>query len=115
MDQAFLLHYEYLVAEHRIFGHQIKGPVRCRNGAWAAPAELGKWLAKKALEEMAIVVKADTLLAFRKLMAQTCDRSKPREAFGCPKGEQELEAVVIRIAKARRAWGDDRMSGPLQH
>jgi transposase InsO family protein len=68
------------------------------------------------LEEVATIVKPDTILAWhRKLVAQKFDGSKPRQSLGRPRVNPELEALVLRIARENRGWGYDRMVGALQH
>jgi putative transposase len=90
--------------------------VRCSDRELKACAEWGMRLVKKALEEVASLVKPNTILAWhQKLTAQTCDGSKPREPFGRPKLEREPEAMVMRMAQAHHFWGDDRNAHALQH
>ena len=77
-------------------------------------AEIGQKLGKKALEEVATIVKPDTILAWhRKLVAQQCDGSQQRKALGRPKIDAELEALVVRMAQENRSWGYDRIVGAL--
>jgi putative transposase len=114
VDQELLLRNEYLVTENRILRHQITGRVRLTNGERKTLAEIGKKLGKQALEEVASLVKPETILAWhRKLMAQKFDGSKPRKAPGRPTIDQELEALVVRMARENRSWGDDRIVGAL--
>ena len=106
VDQELLLRNEYLVTENRILRHQITGRVRLTNGERKTLAEIGKKLGKQALEEVASLVKPETILAWhRKLMAQKFDGSKPRKAPGRPTIDQELEALVVRMAQENRRWG----------
>jgi putative transposase len=114
VDQELLLRSEYLVTENRILRHQITGRVRLTNGERKTLAEIGKKLGKQALEEVASLVKPDTILAWhRKLMAQKFDGSKQRKAPGRPTIDQELEALVVRMAQENRSWGYDRIVGAL--
>jgi len=114
VDQELLLRNEYLVTENRILRHQITGRVRLTNGERKTLAEIGKKLGKQALEEVASLVKPDTILAWhRKLMAQKFDGSKQRKAPGRPTIDQELEALVVRMAQENRSWGYDRIVGAL--
>ncbi len=57
VDQELLLRNEYLVAENRILRNQITGRVQFNASKRSTLAELGKWLEKQALAEMASVVK----------------------------------------------------------
>ena len=114
VDQELLLRNEYLVTENRILRHEITGRVRLTYGEWKTLAEIGKKLGKQALEEVASLVKPDTILAWhRKFMAQKFDGSKRRKAPGRPTIDQELEALVVRMAQENRRWGYDRIVGAL--
>ena len=86
VDQELLLRNEYLVTENRILRTQIAGRVRLTDGERTTLAEIGQKLGKQALEEVANIVKPDTILAWhRKLVAQKFDGSKQRQAPGRPK------------------------------
>src|SRR5438445_8879106 len=114
VDQELLLRNEYLVTENRILRHQIKGRVRLSNGERKTLAEIGKKLGKQALAEVATIVTPDTILAWhRKLVAQKFDGSPQRKAPGRPTIDQELEALVVRLAQENRSWGYDRTVGAL--
>ncbi len=114
VDQALLLRIEYLVTENRILRNQIKGRVRLSDGERKTLAEIGKKLGKKALEEVAHIVKPDTILAWhRQLVAQKFDGSQQRKTLGRPKIDAELEALVVRMARENRSWGYDRIVGAL--
>ena len=114
VDQHLLLRNEYLVTENRMLRHQIKGRVRLSDRERTALAEIGQKLGKKALEEVATIVKPDTILAWhRKLVAQKFDGSKHRKAPGRPMIDHELEALVVRMARENRSWGYDRIVGAL--
>jgi putative transposase len=114
VDQALLLRIEYLVTENRILRNHIKGHVRLSDGECKTLAEIGKKLGKKALAEVAHVVKPDTILAWhRKLVAQKFDGSQQRTTLGRPKIDAELEALVVRMARENRSWGYDRIVGAL--
>ena len=114
VDQELLLRNEYLVTENRIFHDQLKGRVRLSDGERTVLAEIGQKLGKQALEEIATIVKPATILGWhRKLVAQKCDGSPQRKAPGRPPIDQELEALIIRIAQENRSWGYDRIVGAL--
>ena len=66
VDQALLLRIEYLVTENRILRNHIKGRVRLSDGERKTLAEIGKKLGKKALAEVAHIVKPDTILAWHR-------------------------------------------------
>ena len=114
VDQELLLRNEYLVTENRILRDQLKERVRLSDGERRALAEIGQKLGKQAFEEVATIVKPDTILAWhRKFIAQKFDGSQQRKAPGRPPIDTELEALVVRIAQENRSWGYDRIVGAL--
>jgi len=114
VDQELLLRNEYLVTENRILRSQIKGRLRLSDGERMALAEIGQKLGKKALAEVAKIVKPDTILGWhRQLVAQKFDGSTQRKAPGRPPIDQELEALIVRMAQENRSWGYDRIVGAL--
>src|SRR5438093_1705098 len=114
VDQELLLRNAYLVTGNRILRNQIKGRVRLSDGARKALTEIAQKLGKKALEEVAKIVKPDTILAWhRKLVAEKFDGSPQRKAPGRPTIDQELEALVVRLAQENRSWRYDRIVGAL--
>ena len=116
VDQELLLRNEYLVTENRLLRQQIPGRVRLSDGERKTLAAIGKKLGKQALEEIATIVKPDTILAWhRKLVAQKFDGSAQRKAPGRPPIDAELEALVVRTAQENRAWEYDRIAGALKH
>jgi transposase InsO family protein len=116
VDQELLLRNEYLVTENRILRNQIKGRVPLSDGERKALAEMGRKLGKKALKEVATLVKPDTILAWhRTLAARKFDSSPKRQSRGRPKIDEDLEALVVRLAQENRTWGYDRIVGALRH
>jgi transposase InsO family protein len=116
VDQELLLRNEYLVTENRMLRNQLQGRVRLTDTERKTLAEIGMKLGKQALEEVATIVKPDTILAWhRKLVAQKFDGSQQRQSPGRPKIDQELEALVVCLAQENRSWGYDRIAGALQH
>ena len=114
VDQELLLRNEYLVTENRILRNQLKGRVRLSDGERKALADIGQRLGKQAVQEVAQIVKPDTILGWhRKLVAQKFDGSTQRKAPGRPMIDQEFEVLVMRIAKENRSWGYDRIVGAL--
>jgi putative transposase len=108
------MRHEYLVTENRILRNQIQGRLRLSDSERKALADMGQKLGKQALKEVAKIVKPDTILGWhRKLVAQKFDGSKQRNAPGRPTIDQELEALVVRMAQENRSWGYDRIVGAL--
>jgi putative transposase len=116
VDQELLCRNEYLAAENRILRTQRQGRVPLTDGDRKTLAEIGKRLGKQALAEVATIVTPDTILVWhRKLIAQKFDGSQQRKAPGRPKIDQELEALVVRMAQENPRWGYDRIAGALKH
>jgi len=114
VDQALLLRNEYLATENRILHNQLKRRVRLHDGERKALAVIGQKLGKQALQEVAKIVKPETILGWhRKLVAQKFDGTKQRRSFGRPKIDPELEALIVRMARENRSWGYDRIVGAL--
>jgi len=116
VDEELLLRNEYLTAENRILRAQIKGRMQLTDVERQTLAEIAKKLGKKALEDVAQIVKPDTILAWqRKLAANKFDGSTRRKSPGRPRVEKELEDLVVKMAKENRGWGYDRLAGALAH
>jgi putative transposase len=114
VDQELLLRNEYLVTENRILRNQITGRVRLTDGERKTLADIGSKLGKRALKEVATIVKPDTILAWhRRFVAQKFDGTQQRKAPGRPAIDQEIEALVVRMARENRSWGYDRIVGAL--
>jgi putative transposase len=114
VDQQLLLRNEYLVTENRILRQQITGRLQLTDGERKTLAELGKKLGRQALAEVATIVKPETILAWhRTLVAQKFDGSQRRKTPGRPRIDQELEALVVRMAQENRSWGYGRIVGAL--
>jgi putative transposase len=102
------------VTENRLLRQQITGRIRLSDAERKTLAEIGKKLGKQALVEVATIVTPDTILAWhRKLVAQKSDGSKQRKSPGRPTIDQEIEALVVRMARENRSWGYDRIVGAL--
>ena len=114
VDQALLLRNEELVTDNRIRRRQLNGRLWLRDGERQARAVIGQKLGKQALTGVAQVVKPETILGWhRTLVAQKFDGSQQRQSPDRPTIDQELEALMVRIAQEHRSWGDDRIVGAL--
>src|SRR6187399_3273926 len=114
VNQELLLKNEYLVAENRILKAHIRGRLLLSDGEKATWAEIAKRLGRQALAQIAGVAKPDTILAwFGKLIAKKFDGSKQRGARGRPRVGQELEDLVVKLARSNAGWGYDRIVGAL--
>ncbi len=114
VEEELLLRNEYLVTENRILRNQLKGRPQLTDGERKALAEIGKRLGKTALNEIANIVKPETILAWhRRLIAKKFDGSKKRAYPGRPGTEADVEELIVRLAKENKSWGYDRIAGAL--
>jgi len=114
VDQELRLRNAYLATENCILRQQIKGRIQLNDTDRRALAEIGTKLGKKALAEVATVAQADTILAWhRKCINQHGDTSEPHRSVGRPRIAQEIEDLVVRMARENRSWGYDRIVGTL--
>ena len=114
VDQELLLRNEYLAAENRILKAQIKGRLLLSQEEKTTLAEIAHRLGPKALGEVASTAQPDTILGwYRKLIANKFDGSRFRRRVGRPKVDEEVERLVLRMAKENPSWGYDRIVGAL--
>src|SRR5215831_12674848 len=114
VDEELRLRNAYLVAENRILRQQISGRMQLRDSDRRVLAKLGKKLGKKALEEIATVAKSNTILAWhRKFIDEKGDTSKSHQLAGRPRIDQQIEDLVVRMARENRSWDYDRIVGAL--
>src|ERR1035438_4831819 len=93
VNQQVLLQSEYLAAENRILRAHLPKRLRLTDPQRSTLADIGKRLGRKALEQVACVVKPDTILGwYRRLIAQKFDGSKYRAYPGRPRIGRELSA-----------------------
>jgi len=93
-----------MVTENQILRGQIRGRLRLTEGERKTLAEIGKQLGRKALAEVANIVKPETILAWhRRLVAKKFDGSKMREYPGRPTINPEIEDLILRFARENRA------------
>ena len=104
----------YLVAENRILRAHIHGRLRPTDGERRRLAHIAKQLGRKALAEVASIVRPETILAWhRRLVARKFDGSTKRRYPGRPPVDPAVEALVVRLATENRDWGYDRIVGAL--
>ena len=114
VDEELLRRNEYLVAENPILRAQSPGRLKLTDGERRTLAQIGKQLGRKALAEVATIVRPDTILAWhRQLVAKKFDGSKKRSYPGRPAVGRAVEELVIRFATDNRDWGYDRIAGAL--
>lgn len=116
VDQEPLLRNEYLATENRILRNQLKGRLRLTDDERISLAKIGKRLGRKALSEVAQIVRPETILAWhRKLVAKKFDGAKNRSALGRPPTPKSVEDLVLQMARENRSWGYKRMVGALEN
>jgi transposase len=77
-------------------------------------AEIAHRLGRKALEDVANIMKPDTIMGwYRRLIARKFDGSKSRRYPGRPRMDDEIEQWVVRMAKENPDWGYDRIVGAM--
>ena len=114
VNQELLSRNEYLAAENRILRAQIKGRLLLSEEQKATLAEIANRLGRKALEEVASTAQPDTILGwYRQLIANKFDGSRFRQRVGRPRVAEEIERLVVRMAKENPSWGYDRIVGAL--
>lgn len=115
VDEELLARNDYLVTENRILRNQIKGRIRLTDPERISLAKVAKRLGRKALGEIAQIVRPETILAWhRRLIAKKFDGSKNRP----PKGgstRDEIEELVLQLARENRSWGYRRIAGALSN
>src|SRR5215471_18766360 len=114
VDKELLVRNEYLAAENRILRAKIKGRLQLSDGEKRTLAEIAHRLGRKALAEVAVAAKPDTILRwFRKLVARKFDGSACRQSVGRPRVDKTIEDLIARMAQENPSWGYDRMVGAL--
>jgi putative transposase len=112
VDQELLVRNEYLVAENRILREQVNGRLLLSDSEKKTLAEIGYRLGRKALEDVANAAKPDTILGwYRKLVARKFDGSKTRRKGGRPQLDDDIEQLIVRMARENPSWGYDRIAG----
>src|SRR5215470_17820470 len=68
----------------------------------------------QSTSEVATAAQPDTILAwYRRLVARKFDGSRARRVPGRPRIGQDVEELIIRMARENRSWGYDRIVGAL--
>src|SRR5215831_127636 len=113
VDEELRLRNAYLTTENRILRHEITGRVPLTNAERTTLAELGQKLGKKALAEVATIAQPDTILAWHRTLVDQPVDTVPCTSVGRPRIGQEIEDVVVRMARENRSWGYDRIAGAV--
>src|SRR5215467_9143539 len=114
VDKELRVRNQYLAAENWILRGKIKGRLQLSDGEKRTLAEIAHRLGRKALAEVALAAKSDTILRwFRKLVARKFDGSSCRQSVARPRVEKTIEDLIVRMAQESPSWGYDRMVGAL--
>jgi len=96
------------------FREQINGRLLLSDAEKKTLAEIGYRLGRRTLEDVANAAKPDTILGwYRKLVAQKFDGSKARRKVGRPQVDDDIEQLIVRMARENPGWGYDRIVGAL--
>ena len=114
VDQELLLRNEYLATENRILRAKPNRRLPFSDAERATLGEIGFRLGRRALSEVAAAAQPETILArYRRLVARKFDGSHARRGPGRPRIDQDVEGLIVRMAKENRSWGYDRIVGAL--
>jgi putative transposase len=103
VDRELLLRNEYLATENRVLKKQMKGRLRLRDPERISLAEIGKRIGRKALEDVAPIVRLETILGWhRKLIARKFDGSKTRSSTNHGSPGKAIEDLVLQFDKENR-------------
>ena len=116
VDEELLARNEYLATENRILRNQIRGRIRLTDPERISLASAAKRLGRKALEEVVQIVRPETILAWhRRLIAKKFDGSKNRSPGRGGSARDEIEELVLRLARENPSWGYPRIAGALDN
>ena len=116
MNQRHLQMIDYLREENRVLREQLGGGrLRLNDDQRRRLAAKAKGLGRKLLAQVATIVTPETLLAWhRKLIAQKYDGSAKRGPER-PRTIDEVEGLVVRMARENLDWGYRRIQGALSN
>ena len=116
VDEELLLRNEYLLTENRLLRKQIKERLRLTDPERISLADIGRRLDRKALAEVAQMVRPETILGWRrKLIARKFDSSKQRSTANHGSPGKTIEDLVLQFARENRTWGYRRIVGALSN
>jgi hypothetical protein len=116
VDEELLARNDYLVTENRILRNQIQGRIRLTDPERISLASAAKRLGRKTLEEVAQIVRPETILGWhRRLIAKKFDGSKNRSPGKGGSTSDQIEALVLQLARENRTWGYRRIAGALSN
>jgi len=113
VDKSLLAKVEYLLVENKVLRNQLVKRPQLTDAERRTLAEKAVALGKLMADTVTIVKPATILKWHKKLVAQKFDGSKNRKNRGRPKISEEIEALIIQLAKENRSWGYDRIAGAM--
>jgi hypothetical protein len=127
VDEQLILQTEYLANESRISRRQLQGRLKLTDSERTSLAKIGKRLCRKALQEVAQIVRPETILSWhRQLFAKKFAGSKRRAGAEPPPNGAAVEGLVLQLSDL--AWPDlhthrsvpksrsrDNAAGPYAH
>ena len=107
----------YLKEENRVLTSKLpRGRLRLNDTERRRLAKLAHPLGRKQLKDTATIATPDTLMRwYKRLIADKFDGSHQRKARGRPRVPDEVEQLVILMAKENPTWGYRRIQGALSN
>src|SRR6266487_4884325 len=105
----------YLKEENRILTSKLpRGRLRLNDTERRRLAKLAHPVGRKQLKDTATIATPDTLMRwYKRLIAAKFDGSLQRKERGRPRVDEEIEQLVMRMAKENPTWGYRRIQGAL--
>jgi putative transposase len=105
----------YLHEENRVLKAQLGGHrLRLTDTERRRLATLAHPIGRTRLQEVATIATPETLLRwYMRLIAQKFDGSQQRHQCGRPRIAEEVEQLIVRMAKENPTWGYRRIQGAL--
>ena len=114
-EQAKII--EYMKVENSVLREQLKrhgGRIRFTDRQRCQLGAASKTLGRAVLRKLEPIVTPDTLLRWhRQLVARKYDASARRGKVGRPRIMQQIEVLVVRMARDNTGWGYTRIRGAL--
>ena len=109
VDAELLLRNEYLTIENEILRKKIPGRIKLSQRERMRLATMGKKIGIKALREVAMIVKPETIITwYLTLIAAKFDSSnKRKKKIGRPLTDYELEILILQISERNSRWSYD--------
>lgn len=108
---------EYVQLENQVLREQIGGKrVLLNDDQRRLLAVKGKSVGRNLLEKTATIAQAETILRWhRELIEPNRDFKANHNAIGRPPVDQEIEDLVLRLARENESWGYKRIEGALDN